>query len=121
MNAHTSLQIGDHFTVKGGAVEYKVVRVGDYGSGRTIHGERVDGRLGSTLYFRPERVVPVVAPTPSVPPTRAGQVVCDAAGRVGVTTDWPRTRTPQISVQWVGGRYPVLEQIDSLIVRTEGI
>lgn len=52
----TAWQIGDTFTVKGGAVEYRVVRVGEFGGGRTVHGVRVDGRLGSTLYFRPERI-----------------------------------------------------------------
>jgi hypothetical protein len=49
----------------------------------------------------------------STRPTRAGQMVTNGT-QVGITTDSPRVRTPQIAVQWIGGPYPVLESIEDV-------
>ena len=45
---------------------------------------------------------------------RPGLLVRDKTGTLGITTDTPRKRTPNIAVQWVGGNYPVLAQLDEL-------
>lgn len=51
------------------------------------------------------------------PPTHAGQVVRNVeTGKRGITTDAPAVRTPTISVQYVGGPYPVREQLAALTV-----
>lgn len=49
-------------------------------------------------------------------PTRAGQLVVSTVGEqlIGITTDWPRKRTPQIPVQYIGFSYPVLASIDQV-------
>jgi len=48
-------------------------------------------------------------------PTAAGQLVRRVRdGVLDITTDAPRARTPQIAVQWVGGNYPVLMQLDEV-------
>lgn len=49
-------------------------------------------------------------------PWRAGQFVRSPKGKYGVTTDGPRTRTPRISVMWIGANYEVLEPIEDLEV-----
>jgi len=49
-------------------------------------------------------------------PNRPGQLVQGMHGLIGVTTDFPRARTPRISVMWVGGNYPVLEETNELVV-----
>lgn len=46
---------------------------------------------------------------------RPGLLVRDKyTGTLGITTDMPRKRTPNIAVQWVGGNYPVLARLDEL-------
>lgn len=46
---------------------------------------------------------------------RPGLLVRDKyTGTLGITTDTPRKRTPNIAVQWVGGNYPVLARLDEL-------
>ena len=45
---------------------------------------------------------------------RPGLLVRGKTGTLGITTDTPRKRTPNIAVQWVGGNYPVLARLDEL-------
>lgn len=48
-------------------------------------------------------------------PDRAGQPVRRLSDHaLGITTDAPRARSPRISVQWVGGPYPVLMQLEEI-------
>lgn len=58
----------------------------------------------------------VIRDQSSAPPTRPGQLVRSDSGRLGITTDLPRKRTPTIPVQYVGHPYPVIEQIARLRV-----
>ena len=51
-------------------------------------------------------------------PTRAGQAVRDEQGRIGITADWPRKRTPSIEVMFLGANYTVLAQVADLTVIT---
>lgn len=47
---------------------------------------------------------------------RAGILVRDPrTNTLGITTDSPRKRTPNIPVQWVGAPYPVLVHIELLV------
>lgn len=50
-----------------------------------------------------------------VRPSRPGQFVRSADGNsYGVTTDFPRKRTPQIPVMWMSANYPTLSQIEDV-------
>ena len=50
-------------------------------------------------------------------PYRAGQFVRNIkTGKLGMTTDAPRKRTPTIATMYQGAPYDVLEQIDELVV-----
>lgn len=58
----------------------------------------------------------------TIQPISAGQLVRHIeTGKVGVTTDYPMKRTPRIAVQWIGGSYPVTEDIAELaVIRLRG-
>lgn len=45
---------------------------------------------------------------------RAGQVVTDSRGRIGITTADRAVRTETIGVIWEGGNYPVRMQLSEL-------
>ena len=49
-------------------------------------------------------------------PTQAGQAVRDPRGRIGITTDAPRAKSPRIGVMFIGANYSVLAQVDELTV-----
>lgn len=53
--------------------------------------------------------------TMSTPP-QAGQAVRDPRGRIGITTDAPRAKSPRIGVMFIGANYSVLAQVDELTV-----
>lgn len=50
-------------------------------------------------------------------PTHPGQAVKDTrTGRIGITTDYPKARTPRIGVMFLGGKWEVAAQLADLNV-----
>jgi hypothetical protein len=62
--------VGTLFTPKRSSIPYRVVSVGEYGSGRTVYALRADGGQQSTWYFAPANMVPV-AEAPAEAPAEA--------------------------------------------------